>query len=50
MLYYIHQKEIQLEFILVTFIGISLIITSVILGTYVGDLAHKITLKIFKEK
>tara|TARA_R110002020_G_scaffold393296_1_gene603573 strand:- start:655 stop:774 length:120 start_codon:yes stop_codon:yes gene_type:complete len=39
-----------MEFVLVTFIGISLIITSITLGTYVGDLAHRITLKIFKEK
>jgi len=39
-----------MEFVLVTFIGISLIITSITLGTYVGDLIHKISLKIFKEK
>lgn len=43
-------QEIQLEFVIVTFTLLSFIITSVILGAYVGDLIHKITLKLFKEK
>ena len=39
-----------MEFVIVTFILLSFIITSVTLGAYVGDLVHKIILKIFKEK
>ena len=43
-------QEIQLEFVIVTFTLLSFIITSVILGAYVGDFVHKIALKLFKEK